>query len=203
MARASWPAQISKGVLFLVCLVPVARWLWLGVHGELGANPPEFLIRSSGVWALVALWLTLCATPVRRLLHWPGAIRYRRMLGLYAFFYTVLHVLAWGWWDRGGAWAAMWRDVWQRDFILVGVVAVLCLLPLALTSTQGWIRRLGRNWRRLHTLVYPAAVLSVLHFYLMRAGKNDFAEPHAYALALAVLLGLRLWWRRAWVEGRD
>ena len=195
MARAAWPLRLSKGLVFVACFYPVGRWLWLGTHGGLSANPPEFLIRSSGIWALVALWLTLCATPLRRLLDWPGAIRYRRMLGLYAFFYTVLHVLAWGWWDRGGNWGAMWRDVWQRDFILIGTLAVLCLVPLAATSTQGSIRRLGRNWRRLHTLVYPAAVLSVLHFYLMRAGKNDFAEPHAYALALAALLGLRLWWR--------
>ncbi|MER1966183.1 protein-methionine-sulfoxide reductase heme-binding subunit MsrQ [Castellaniella sp. GW247-6E4] len=195
MARADWPLRLSKGGLFLACLYPLARWFWLGAHDGLSANPPEFLIRSSGVWALVALWLTLCATPLRRLLGWPGAIRYRRMLGLYAFFYTVLHVLAWGWWDRGGNWAAMWTDVWQRDFILIGTLAVLCLVPLALTSTHGWIRRLGRGWRRLHTLVYPAAVLSVLHFYLMRAGKNDFAEPHVYALILAALLGLRLWWR--------
>lgn len=197
MARVPWSAGLSKVAVFLVCLYPVARWLWLGLQGELGPNPPEFLIRSSGIWALVALWLTLCVTPLRRMLRRPGLIRHRRMLGLYAFFYTVLHVLAWGWWDRGGDWPAMWHDIWQRDFILVGTVAVLCLVPLAITSTQGWIRRLGRHWRRLHTLVYPAAVLSVLHFYLMRAGKNDFAEPHVYALGLVLLLGVRLWWRRS------
>lgn len=196
MARAA-TIRAARVVLFVVCLWPIARWIWLGVGGGLGANPPEFLIRSSGIWALVALWLTLCATPLRRLLNWPGVIRHRRMMGLFAFFYTVLHVLAWGLWDRGGVWAAMWDDLWQRDFILVGTVAVLCLLPLALTSTQASIRRLGRHWRQLHTLIYPAAVLSVLHFYLMRAGKNDFAEPYTYAVALAILLGARLWWWRA------
>lgn len=197
MASAPWSLRLGKGVVFVVCLYPLVRWLWLGLHDGLGPNPTEFLIRSSGIWALVALWLTLCVTPLRRLLGWPIVIRYRRMLGLYAFFYTVLHVIAWAWWDRGGDWAAMWQDIRQRDFILIGTLAVLCLVPLALTSTQGWIRRLGRHWRRLHTLVYPAAVLSVLHFYLMRAGKNDFAEPHLYALGLAVLLGVRLWWRRS------
>ncbi len=197
MASAPWSLRLGKGVVFVACLYPLARWLWLGLQDGLGPNPTEFLIRSSGIWALVALWLTLCVTPLRRLLGRPTVIRYRRMLGLYAFFYTVLHVIAWAWWDRGGDWAAMWQDIRQRDFILIGTLAVLCLVPLALTSTQGWIRRLGRHWRRLHTLVYPAAVLSVLHFYLMRAGKNDFAEPHLYALGLAVLLGVRLWWRRS------
>ncbi|HUH39266.1 MAG TPA: protein-methionine-sulfoxide reductase heme-binding subunit MsrQ [Castellaniella sp.] len=194
MARAA-AIRAARILLFVICLWPIARWIWLGVGGGLGANPPEFLIRSSGIWALVALWLTLCATPLRRLLNWPGVIRHRRMMGLFAFFYTVLHMLAWGLWDRGADWAAMWNDLWQRDFILVGTAAVLCLLPLALTSTQASIRRLGRHWRELHTLIYPAAVLSVLHFYLMRAGKNDFAEPYTYAGILAVLLGVRLWWR--------
>lgn len=186
---------MAATVVILACLLPLVRWIWLGFTDGLGVNPPEFLIRSSGIWALVGLWLTLCVTPVRRLFDWSRVMRHRRTLGLTAFFYSVLHVAAWAWWDRGGDWASMWRDILQRDFILIGTLAVLCLVPLAATSTRGWIRRLGPGWRRLHTLVYPAAVLSVLHFYLMRAGKNDFAEPHVYALALAALLGLRLWWR--------
>lgn len=180
-----------KAVLFLLCLYPVARWFWLGTHDGLSANPPEFLIRSSGIWALALLWLTLCVTPLRRMLGMPVLIRYRRMLGLYAFFYTILHVVAWGLWDRGGLWHSMWEDIATRTFITIGTLAVLMLVPLALTSTQGWMRRLGRNWTRLHTLVYPAAILSVWHFYLMRAGKNDFFEPNVYAAALAALFLLR------------
>ena len=188
------------GACVHVCgLFPVLRWvvLGLGTGGGLSANPQEFLIRSSGVWALAFLWVTLTVTPIRRL-GWAGLLRHRRKLGLYAFFYTVLHVLAWALWDRGWVPASMWADLWQRDFIGVGAVAVLCLVPLAVTSTQGWMRRLGRNWSRLHWLIYPAAVLSVLHFDWMRAGKHDLLEPHLYAVILAVLFVVRLpaWWRR-------
>ncbi|WP_345797018.1 protein-methionine-sulfoxide reductase heme-binding subunit MsrQ [Castellaniella sp. MT123] len=182
-----------------VGLFPLARWVVLGATQGLSANPQEFLTRSSGVWALALLWAVLCVTPARRLTGWTRLVRYRRALGLYAFFYTVLHVIAWAIWDRGGAPAAMWTDLWQRDFIGVGAIAVLLLVPLALTSTNGWIRRLGRWWRRLHWLIHPAAVLSVLHFEWMRAGKNDFLEPRIYAVILAVLLGVRLWW---WWENR-
>lgn len=185
------------GVCIHACgLFPLLRWFALGAAGGLGANPQEFLTRSSGIWALALLWATLAVTPARRL-GWTSLLRHRRKLGLYAFFYTVLHVLAWAVWDRGGVPAAMWEDLWRRDFIGVGALAVLCLVPLALTSTQGWMRRLGRGWKRLHTLVYPAAALSVLHFDWMRAGKNDFLEPRLYALVLALLLAARLpgWWR--------
>lgn len=178
-------------------LFPLARWVVLGATQGLSANPQEFLTRSSGVWALALLWVVLCVTPLRRLAGWTQLVRHRRALGLYAFFYTVLHVIAWALWDRGGVPAAMWNDLWQRDFIGVGAVAALLLVPLALTSTNGWIRRLGRWWRRLHWLIHPAAILSVLHFDWMRAGKNDFLEPRIYAAILLVLLGTRLvwWWR--------
>ena len=185
------------GVCVHLCgLLPLLRWCVLAANGGLGVNPQEFLIRSSGIWALVLLWVTLAVTPVRRL-GWAGLLRHRRKLGLYAFFYTVLHLVAWALWDRGAVPSAMWTDLWQRDFIGVGALAVLCLIPLAVTSTHGWIRRLGRNWKRLHWLVYPAAALSVLHFDWMRAGKNDLLEPRLYALVLAVLLLMRLpgWWR--------
>lgn len=176
-------------------LFPLLRWVVLGATQGLGVNPQEFLTRSSGIWALALLWLVLCVTPLRRLAGWGWLVRHRRALGLYAFFYTILHVIAWAVWDRGGVPAAMWADIWQRSFISVGVIAVLLLVPLALTSTKGWIRRLGRGWKRLHWLIYPAAVLSVLHFDWMRAGKNDFLEPRLYAGLLAILLGLRLvWW---------
>lgn len=141
--------------------------------------------------------MTLSVTPIRRITGWNSLARHRRKLGLYAFFYTVLHVIAWGLWDRGGVLVAMWTDLWQRDFIGIGALAVLCLIPLAVTSTHGWMRRLGRWWTRLHWLVYPAAIaiLSVWHFDWMRAGKNDLLEPYVYAWALALLLGIRVAWK--------
>lgn len=201
-ARVSGQRVRERGFrvgLFVLCLYPIARWLWLGTHDGLSANPPEFLIRSSGIWALVLLWLTLCVTPLRRLLNRPVLVRYRRMIGLYAFFYTVLHVVAWALWDRGGVWSAMWDDIGTRTFITVGTIATVMLVPLALTSTKGSVRRLGRNWTRLHALIYPAAILSVWHFYLMRAGKNDFFEPNVYAVTLLGLFALRgaYRWRKA------
>lgn len=187
-------AQIArfKPLLFAASLYPLGRWLWLGYSNGLGANPPEFLIRSSGIWALVLLLLTLAVTPLRRMLKQPALVRTRRMLGLFAFFYTCLHVLAWAYWERNGSLLSMWDDVLQRDFITVGVLATLPMLALAVTSTQGWMRRLGRNWQRLHRLVYVIAALSVWHFWLMRAGKNDFTEPYVYGAVLIALLLTRL-----------
>ncbi|WP_291772223.1 sulfite oxidase heme-binding subunit YedZ [Castellaniella sp.] len=175
-------------------LFPVFRWIVLGYLGALTANPQEYLTRSSGIWALALLWVALSVTPIRRITGWNGIMRHRRKLGLYAFFYTSLHVIAWALWDRGAVPAAMWADLWQRDFIGVGALAVLFLTPLAITSTHGWMRRLGRWWARLHRLVYPAAVLSVWHFIWMRAGKNDFFEPQLYALVLLVLFAARIAW---------
>lgn len=181
--------------IHLFGLFPLVRWVVLGYAGSLSANPQEFLTRSSGTWALALLWVTLAVTPVRRLTSWNGLLRHRRKLGLYAFFYTMLHVIAWALWDRGAALAAMWADLWQRDFISVGTLAVLCLVPLAITSTHGWMRRLGRWWTRLHWLIYPAAIFSVWHFIWMRAGKNDFFEPQIYTVLLVAMLGIRLAWQ--------
>jgi sulfoxide reductase heme-binding subunit YedZ len=193
--RANWSAkQVSrfKPVLFLLALYPIYRWAWLAYIDGLTANPPEFLIRSTGIWALVALGLTLAVTPLRRLIRQPALVRVRRMLGLFSFFYTVLHVLGWAFWERGWSLASMWQDVLQRTFILVGMVAFVFMLALAMTSTRGWIHRLGHDWQRLHRSVYAIAVLSVWHFWLVRAGKNDFAEPYTYGAVLAVLLLLRV-----------
>jgi sulfoxide reductase heme-binding subunit YedZ len=193
--KSGYAHRILGLSVHLFGLFPLARWLVLGYLGGLTANPQEFLIRSSGTWALVLLWTALAVTPVRLLSGWAGLLRHRRKLGLYAFFYTVLHVIAWALWDRGGVPASMWSDLWQRDFIGIGALAVLCLVPLAVTSTRGWMRRLGRWWTYLHWLVYPAAILSVWHFDWMRAGKNDFFEPQLYAWVLAALLGVRIVWR--------
>ncbi|MDS1140942.1 protein-methionine-sulfoxide reductase heme-binding subunit MsrQ [Pusillimonas sp. SM2304] len=200
--RRNWTAQEVgriKPLVFALALYPLARWLWLGLNGGLTANPPEFLIRSSGIWALVALVLTLAVTPLRRLIKQPALVRLRRMLGLFAFFYTCLHVLGWAFWERGWSLASMWDDVVQRTFILVGVAAFVPMAALAATSTRGWIHRMGRNWQHLHRSVYLVAALSVWHFWLVRAGKNDFSEPYLYGAVLAALLLCRLiyfYWRR-------
>lgn len=194
-AHPRWTAgQVArfKPVLFLLGLYPLFRWIWLGFNDGLTANPPEFLIRSSGLWALVALCLTLSVTPLRQIIRQPVLIRCRRMLGLFAFFYTVLHVLAWAFWERGWSPASMWQDILQRPFILIGVIAVIPMLALALTSTQGWMRRLGRHWKTLHRCVYPIAILSVWHFWLIRAGKNNFFEPNTYGVILGLLLLYRV-----------
>lgn len=165
------------------------------MDGGLGANPPEFLIRSSGIWALVALLLTLAVTPLRRLMGQPALVRLRRMLGLFAFFYTCLHLLGWAFWERDWSLTSMWNDVMERTFITIGMIAFVPLLAMACTSTRGWMRRLGRHWQTLHRAIYVVAALSVWHFWLMRAGKNDFFEPYAYGVVLAILLLFRLIYR--------
>lgn len=193
--RPNWSAkQVAriKPLLFLLALYPVFQWVWLGFTDGLSANPPEFLIRSSGVWALIALCLTLAVTPLRRLIKQPALLRCRRMLGLFAFFYTFLHVLAWAYWERGGSLASMWRDIIERPFIAIGVIAVVPMVAMALTSTQGWIRRLGSWWQTLHRAIYVIAALSVWHFWLIRAGKNNFFEPNTYGVVVALLLLARV-----------
>lgn len=190
-----WTArQIAyfKPLLFAAGLYPVARWIWLGLHNGLTANPPEFLIRSSGLWALVALCLTLAVSPLRRYLGQPALIRCRRMLGLFTFFYSVLHVLAWVWWERDGSVQAMWDDFMQRPFIAVGVLAVLPMIALAVTSTRGWMRRLGGGWQALHRAIYAIAIFSIWHFWLVRAGKNDFSEVYLYGAVVGALLLVRV-----------
>jgi sulfoxide reductase heme-binding subunit YedZ len=195
MPSGNWTArqvERTKPVVFLLCLYPLARWIWLGLGDGLTANPPEFLIRSSGIWALVALGLTLTITPLRRMIRQPALVRLRRMLGLFAFFYTVLHLLGWAFWERGWSLASMWEDIVQRTFILVGMLAFVPMVALAVTSTQGAIRRMGHHWQNLHRSVYAVAALSVWHFWLVRAGKNDFFEPYVYGAILAALLLIRV-----------
>jgi sulfoxide reductase heme-binding subunit YedZ len=194
-APAQWTAKQvgrAKPLVFALALYPLIRWVWLGSQDGLGANPQEFLIRSSGIWALVALLLTLAITPVRRIIAQPALVRVRRMLGLFAFFYTCLHLLGWAIWEQGWSLALMWSDILQRTFIAVGMIAFVPMLALAFTSTRGWIRRMGRRWQSLHRSVYAIAALSVWHFWLVRAGKNDFAEPYLYGVVLAILLLIRV-----------
>jgi len=159
----------------------------------LGANPAEALERSSGDWTLRMLCIVLAVTPARNLLGLPELARFRRMAGLFVYFYGVLHFLAYSWFDMGFDAVDIAGDIAKRPFVLVGFVAIVLLTPLALTSFNGAMRTLGgRNWQLLHRLVYAVAVLAVIHFFWMRAGKNDYAEVAWYALILAGLLGWRL-----------
>lgn len=188
----------AKPIVFGVCLLPLAYLCWAVWFDRLGANPPEALIRALGDWTLRALVLVLAITPLRVAAGWPQLARFRRMAGLFVFFYASLHWLAYAWFDMGLVWADIVADVPQRPFILVGTLAWLLLLALALTSFQGAVRRLGAaRWRALHRAVYAVAVLAVLHFFWMRAGKNDQAEVLVYAAVLGALLLWRLWRRAA------
>jgi sulfoxide reductase heme-binding subunit YedZ len=186
-----------KPLLFVVLLLPLA---WL-VHGAatdgLGANPAEALIRSTGDWTLRGLCLTLAITPLRQLTGWTALLRLRRMIGVFTFCYGLLHFLCYAWLDMGLVPSDIVRDIVKRPFILVGSAALLLMLPLAATSFDRALRALGgARWRALHRAVYAVAVLAVVHFYWMRAGKNDFAEVAVYAAILGALLGWRLWHRR-------
>ncbi len=186
-----------KLAVFVLALVPLARMVLLTVSGEL-VEPLEFITHQTGLWALYFLCFTLAVTPLRRFTGWNWLIKLRRMLGLYAFFYACLHLLTFVWFDHFFDLEAIWRDVLKRPFITVGFIAVVLLVPLAVTSTNGMIRRLGgKRWQRLHRLIYLIAPLAILHFWWMREGKNDFAEPIVLGIIVAVLLGLRAYWSLA------
>ena len=184
---------LAKPLVFLLCLLPLAWLVYGAVANQLGANPAEALIRGLGDWALRFLCIALAVTPVRIHTRTPQLARYRRMLGLFVAFYASLHLVAYAWLDMGLDVADIGRDILKRPFILVGFTAWLLLVPLALTSTNGAVRRLGgKAWRALHRLVYLVAPLALLHFFWMRAGKNDFAEVAVYAVILGALLLDRL-----------
>ena len=184
---------LAKPLVFVLCLLPLA-WLVFGaINDQLGANPAEALIRSLGDWTLRFLCLTLAVTPLRIRTRTPQLARYRRMLGLFTFFYACLHLLAYGWLDMGLDMADIGRDILKRPFILVGFACWLLLLPLAATSFNRAVRWLGgRQWQALHRLAYVIAPLALLHFFWMKSGKNDFAEVAVYALVIAALLLERL-----------
>ncbi|WP_083228687.1 protein-methionine-sulfoxide reductase heme-binding subunit MsrQ [Bordetella sp. H567] len=184
-----------KPVLFLMGLFPLARWIWLGTHNGLTANPVEFLTRSAGTWTFVCLLVTLGITPLRRLTGQPALVRLRRMCGLFAFFYGFLHFMSWVGWDRGFDPASMLQDVGERPFITVGFAAFVLMTALAATSTQGAMRRMGKRWQRLHRAVYAIGILALLHLLWHKAGKHDFEQPIVYGTVLAVLL---LWRVVAW-----
>ena len=191
LRSAQW-IQRSKPLLFVAGLLPLARWVHLGIQDGLGANPIEFLTRSSGTWALVCLLVTLSITPLWRLLGMPALLRWRRMCSLFAFFYASLHFLAWVGWDRGFSFPDMVSDVIQRPFIAVGLAAFVLMTVLVITSTHAAMRALGRHWQQVHYAVYLIAILAVLHFWWHKAGKQDFEQPIIYALIVAFLLGWRV-----------
>ncbi|MEK9803819.1 MAG: protein-methionine-sulfoxide reductase heme-binding subunit MsrQ [Curvibacter sp.] len=184
----------AKPLLLLLCLAP-AGWLVYGAAtDQLGANPAEALIRATGDWTLRMLCVVLAVTPLRLTFRLPGLARLRRMLGLAVYGYAVLHLLCYAWFDMGFELQDIAADIAKRPFILVGFTAIVLLTPLAATSWNGAIRWLGGpRWQALHRFVYAVAVLAVLHFFWMRAGKNDFAEVYVYAAVLGLLLGWRLW----------
>jgi methionine sulfoxide reductase heme-binding subunit len=190
--RKSLASKWAKVVVFALSLAP---FLWIGwrtYRGELTANPVEFYQHQTGDWTLRFLVFTLCITPLRRIFNLPELIRFRRMLGLFAFFYVSLHFLTYLGPDQSFSFAGMLKDVAKRPFITVGFAAFLLLIPLALTSTAGWIRRLGgKRWQMLHRAVYASAVLGVIHYYWLV--KSDIRKPLFYGALVAILLAWRLW----------
>ena len=192
MARSPLLHPAAKPLLFAACLLPCVWLFYAAAADQLGANPAEALIRSSGDWTLRLLCLTLAVTPLRVLANQPALARFRRMLGLTTFFYALLHFLAYAWLDMGFDAAQIARDIPKRPFALVGFLALLLMLPLAATSFNRAIRALGAaRWRALLRAIYAIAVLAILHFFGMRAGKHDFAEVAVYAAIVAALLGWR------------
>jgi sulfoxide reductase heme-binding subunit YedZ len=186
---------VWKPAVFVLCLLPVL--LLLGdtfeITGSLGANPVEEIQDRLGNWGLRFIMIALAVTPLRRLTGWNWLLRFRRMLGLFAFFYTFLHFLVWLILDQGVLWSAIVEDIAKRPFITIGFAALLILAALAATSTNGMRRRLGRRWQQLHYGVYAAGILGVWHYWWQV--KNDILEPLIYALILSGLLGVRLWFR--------
>ncbi len=180
-----------KVVIFSLCLVPVGRLSWLALHGALGANPIEYVTHDTGDWTLIFVVLTLAITPARKLLAQPQLIRFRRMLGLFAFFYGCLHFSTYLVLDKFFDIREILHDVGRRRFIFIGFTGFVLMIPLALTSTAGWIRRLGgKRWQLLHRLVYATAVCGVVHYYWLV--KSDIRKPMSYEIVVLLLLGYRL-----------
>ncbi len=189
------PEQIKriKAALFLACLLPLARLAWLGFSDRLGANPIEFITHSTGWWTLSFVLITLCVTPLRKLTGLNWLLRLRRMLGLFAFFYASLHFITYFWLDQYFDWMAIVKDIYKRPFITLGFAAFVLLIPLAATSTNAMVKRLGaRRWLWLHRLIYVLATLGVAHFWWLV--KKDITEPVGFALVLAALFGMRLFY---------
>jgi methionine sulfoxide reductase heme-binding subunit len=188
----------TKVVVFAICLLPVASLVWKALHNGLTANPIEFITHATGDWTIRFLVITLAITPLRKVSRVPAFIRFRRMLGLFAFFYVCLHFTTYIWLDKFFNLSEIWKDIHKRRFITVGFAAFVLLIPLAVTSTAGAIRWLGgRRWQALHRLIYVSAVLGVIHYYWLV--KSDVRKPLEYAWMVGLLLAFRV---GAWVVGR-
>jgi methionine sulfoxide reductase heme-binding subunit len=199
MAYNPTPGQLSaiKASVFVLALVPFARLIYLTLTQQF-VEPLEAITRGTGDWVLYFLCITLAVTPLRRFTGWNWLVRLRRMVGLFAFFYACLHFMTFLWFDHFFDLAEMWKDVLKRPFITVGFIAFVLLVPLAVTSTNGMVKRLGgKRWQWLHRLVYLIAPLGILHFWWMKAGKHDFIQPIIFGLVVAALLGLRVYWKAA------
>lgn len=190
------PSQLAriKALLFATCLVPLARLVWGGFNDGLGVNPIEFITHATGEWTMRFLLITLAVTPLRKLTGWHWLIRLRRMLGLFGFFYACLHFTTYIWLDQFFDLMGIGKDVVKRPFITIGFAAFVLLIPLAITSTNAMIRRLGgRRWQALHRVVYAVAFFAVIHFWWLV--KKDTTWPLIYAVILSLLLGFRLFWQ--------
>jgi len=181
-----------KPIFFLAALLPLARLIWLGVDEGLGANPIEFITRSTGTWALVFLCITLAMTPLRLITGSTVWIKLRRMLGLFCFFYASIHFSIWFWLDQNLNLQSMWADVIKRPFITMGFLTLVLLTPLAITSNQWAVRQLGRRWTLLHKLVYLIACTAIFHYWWHKAGKNDLGTVSIYAAVIVLLLACRI-----------
>jgi len=181
----------TKVVVFLACLVPFGILVWEILNQQTGANPVQFVEHALGDWTLRFIVFTLAVTPLRKKLRLPQLIRFRRMLGLYAFFYACMHFTSYLWLDKYFMWRDIWADLYKRTYIIAGFTGFILLVPLAITSTAGWIRRLGgRRWQRLHRLIYVTAIAGVIHYYWLV--KSDERKPLFYGFLVAILLAWRL-----------
>lgn len=199
MAFTPSPRQVSaiKAGIFALGLIPVSKMAYLTISGQL-VEPLEHITRGTGDWVLYFLCITLAVTPLRKVTGWNWLVKLRREIGLFAFFYAFLHFMTFLWFDHFFDVAEMWKDVVKRPFITVGFIAFVLLIPLAVTSTNGMIKRLGgKRWQWLHRLIYVIAPLGILHFWWMKAGKHDFQQPIIFGTVVAVLLGVRLYWKLA------
>lgn len=185
--------QKAKAAIWLLALLPLARLVWLGFHDDLGANPVEFVERSTGTWALVILLVTLAMTPIRLLTGVVWQVQLRRLLGLFMFFYACLHIITYVWLDFAFIWDDIVKDVGKHPRILVGFAAFILTIPLAATSNNAAMKRLKSNWKTLHKSVYLVAIFAVVHFLWLV--KKDATEPLYYAVVLALLLGIRLYYK--------